>query len=698
MRNLYLLILLTFLSSHVLSQAIDWNRRGESINIGRQVYLLREDKPLSINEVSSPAYRRQFTKSDQAILNFGFSESVYWIKFTVTNTTNDPLLLEVAQATLPAVSFFYKDSTGRWKSYQAGYTIPLRKKQIKHHFQLFPLTQKGTDYFLRVQSVGSPIPIAIWNENLYETQILYQLITYGIYMGMLVFVILNNLFFFFSLRRVIYLQYTILVFLYAFFSALYDGYILYVFPSTDLLTWYIINPIINQPNGLLYSIFFLEAWKYTPKLYRLSLFVAGYFTSYVIWHFFLPLSVVLPLNQLHALVGILLMTFLGFSVSIRGNKLGYYFAAAYCLFFIIATVEIVYLQTGRPIYFFALSHVSIGIFIEVFMLAYALSKRFEWEQNDAIKAKTEAQQQLLEKTQENEQLLLVQNETLENEVTERTRDIAHKSLELQQSLDHLKTTQIQLIQKEKMASLGELTAGIAHEIQNPLNFVNNFSELSVDMLDELADELAANHKDNALALAEELANNLKKITHHGERASSIVHNMLEHSRASTGQREPTDLNALCDNYLRLTYNGLRAKDKSYAASYTQNLDPELSPLNVAAQDISRVLMNLFNNAFYAVRQKQLSGTAGPNYQPIVSVATRSLPNGVEIRVHDNGTGIPVDLQAKIFQPFFTTKPSGSGTGLGLSLSYDIITKGHGGTLEVESEEQKGTTFTIMLPG
>lgn len=301
---------------------------------------------------------------------------------------------------------------------------------------------------------------------------------------------------------------------------------------------------------------------------------------------------------------------------------------------------------------------------------------------------------------EKEHLLREQNATLEQQVAERTA-------ELSQSLENLRNTQHQLVQREKMASLGELTAGIAHEIQNPLNFVNNFSEVSAELVQEIEEERTKTDRDEALEaeLLGDLGQNLEKIAHHGKRAASIVRGMLEHSRTSTGQRELTDLNALADEYLRLSYHGLRrsegrtpgdpAKTKSFNAKLITDFDTTLKPAMMLNQDIGRVLLNLFTNAFYAVDEQAKVGLT--NYEPTVSVITRSFPDGVEIRVSDNGTGIPAAIREKIFQPFFTTKPTGQGTGLGLSLSYDIITKGHGGSLSVESEEGQGTTFIIRLP-
>jgi two-component system NtrC family sensor kinase len=277
--------------------------------------------------------------------------------------------------------------------------------------------------------------------------------------------------------------------------------------------------------------------------------------------------------------------------------------------------------------------------------------------------------------------------------------VTQRTGELQRSLTELRATQAQLIQKEKMASLGELTAGIAHEIQNPLNFVNNFSEVSAEPVAELREERAkgaAADTEVEEDLLTDLDQNLLKINQHGQRAAGIVRGMLEHSRASTGERQPIDLNALCDEYLRLAYHGLRAKDKSFNAELKTDFAPGLPLVERVGADLGRVLLNLFNNAFYAVQQRQ-QANGQIEYVPTISVSTKRVGQQVEIRVQDNGTGMSPEVQAKIFQPFFTTKPTGEGTGLGLSLAHDIITQGHGGTLGVESRLGQGTTFTICLP-
>jgi len=266
--------------------------------------------------------------------------------------------------------------------------------------------------------------------------------------------------------------------------------------------------------------------------------------------------------------------------------------------------------------------------------------------------------------------------------------------EIEKAYHELKTTQQQLIHSEKMASLGELTAGIAHEIQNPLNFVNNFSEVNKELVDELQQELKAGKTDDAISISNNIKENEEKINHHGKRAEAIVKSMLQHSRSSTGKKEPTDINALADEYLRLSYHGLRAKDKSFNATIKTDFDESIGKINIVPQDIGRVVLNLINNAFYAVDEKKKHNPNG--YEPTVSVRTRKEKDKVEIRVKDNGNGIPQKILDKIFQPFFTTKPTGQGTGLGLSLSYDIV-KAHGGEIKAETKEREGTEFTITLP-
>lgn len=335
-----------------------------------------------------------------------------------------------------------------------------------------------------------------------------------------------------------------------------------------------------------------------------------------------------------------------------------------------------------------------GIFAFIWMIAMLIISNKQMKAIEKERLKTEEAERVNKITQE-------LKAGLEIQVSERTAELTAQKEALEQTLSELKATQAQLIQSEKMASLGELTAGIAHEIQNPLNFVNNFSEINTELISEMKAALDAGNINEAITLAMDIDDNEKKIIYHGKRADAIVKGMLQHSRSSSGVKEPTNINALCDEYLRLAYHGLRAKDKNFNATMKTDFDNSIGNIKIIPQDIGRVVLNLLTNAFYAVDEKK-KNTKG-SYEPTVSISTKRIPipgkineAKVEITVTDNGNGIPNEIKNKIFQPFFTTKPTGQGTGLGLSMSYDIITKGHGGQLKVESKEGEGSQFIIIL--
>ena len=352
------------------------------------------------------------------------------------------------------------------------------------------------------------------------------------------------------------------------------------------------------------------------------------------------------------------------------------------------------------------------------MLTYMWMAAIWFSQNRQHKA-AEKERIRRQKEEELNRAIAQRKVELEVMVTERTAELTRQKEELEHTLTELRNAQAQLIQSEKMASLGELTAGIAHEIQNPLNFVNNFSDLSLELVSEMKEELAKGDAEEAMAIADDIRGNLEKIHQHGKRADATVKGMLQHSRTGTGTKEPTAINALADEYLRLTYHGLRAKDKTFNAKLVTHFDEHIGMVNLIPQDIGRVLLNLFSNAFYAVnkrRSEEVKGVTGDkevkevkgvtevgvgagvaHYEPEVSVVTKKHGKHVEIRIRDNGTGIPAGIVDKIYQPFFTTKPSGEGTGLGLSLSYDIVTKGCGGELKVDTKEGEFTEFTVRLP-
>lgn len=358
-------------------------------------------------------------------------------------------------------------------------------------------------------------------------------------------------------------------------------------------------------------------------------------------------------------------------------------------YIILSLVNDILQQASKDIYKNWSNFLDAGIFFSiVWMVAM-------WIIGNKQKKALEKEKQIRLEEERQSKITAMLKDQLEIQVAERTAELTQQKEELEHALAELKSTQAQLIQSEKMASLGELTAGIAHEIQNPLNFVNNFSEVSSELLEEMQAELDADNKEEAFNIAADVKQNLEKIIYHGKRADAIVKGMLQHSRSSSDKKEPVDINALTDEYLRLSYHGLRAKDKSFNATMNTDFDESIGKINIVPQDIGRVLLNLFTNAFYSVSAKKKN--LGNDYDPAIWVSTKKEVNKIIIKVRDNGTGIPQKVLDKIYQPFFTTKPTGEGTGLGLSLSYDIITKTHGGTITAETKENEFAEFTIELP-
>ena len=339
------------------------------------------------------------------------------------------------------------------------------------------------------------------------------------------------------------------------------------------------------------------------------------------------------------------------------------------------------------------SRVAIGIsamlvLFASFLIVFITNQRKKLQYHKDLQAMHEEQQKLLKE----------QNNLLEQRVKERTAELSEQKDALQKTLQELKASQLQLIQREKMASLGELTSGIAHEIQNPLNFVLNFGEVNAELLTEIKERIASENFPKKFAdeidpLVHDFADNMHKIIHHGKRADNIVKNMLQHARKHSGSLELTDLNELCEEYLKLSYHGFRSKYKSFHCTFQTAYDDDIENINVIPQDMGHILVNLFNNAFYSMNEKTKLKLSG--YEPVLSIAIARKENKVMLTVKDNGVGIPSKNMDKIFQPFFTTKPAGEGTGLGLSLSYDMI-KAHQAELKVDSTEGEYAVFTIVL--
>ncbi len=576
------------------------------------------------------------------------------------------------------------------------HTIAIKLALPKNHFSLNGGISKRPIMELTVSNKDNydfVAPLSPWNSRIFWT-----LIKLG------VFLILSIIHFYFY-RSQKSKKSNLYFFLFAFSLFLSEALFMYFRSYVENVGWYATRDILNLILvSTLSNIFFLTA------IYK------EFNTKYGPWYYivfsgFVGISVVgifmqnIPLDFLKFIVNI---AFVILTIVVTTKALGkknprasIILVGLYSPFILIliAFLSIIFYPIVTGDYSFMYDRnpnesmsIKTGMFMGIFLMtgkdlltAICLSLYISLEYTQVNKDLEKKLEDINDLSREKEYILESQKETLEKEVLNRTT-------ELKNTIEQLKTTQDQLVQKEKLASLGELTAGIAHEIQNPLNFVNNFSELSIELIDELEENTDPEIEKELLG---DLAENQKKINFHGKRASSIVKGMLSHSRSSSGEKTETNINDLADEYIRLSFHGMRAKDKSFNSDYKLHLEPGLPLLHVAQQEIGRVLLNLLNNSFYSVYKKTQSGI--PDYRPLVEISTGLVGQQVYIKVRDNGLGIPNELKNKIFQPFFTTKPTGEGTGLGLSLSYDIITKGHAGSMEIESQKDEYCEIIIKLP-
>jgi two-component system, NtrC family, sensor kinase len=623
-----------------------------------------------------------FQKSKSSPLRFGRTTASVWLRLAVKNQTEVPLFLAFQINSIQQMDAYIYDEAGK---------LTIKKALTDEEFQgsnpVVAIGQSPKVLYIKIKSMY-PLQFPLVLSRLAPLNHYYvkRDVINGLGMGILIAMALYNLFIFFLVKDRLYLYYCLYVLTSVWTVAHLNG--------SGLLIWkgnYFISNLVGVPFVLLaawlFTVRFLNLDKNMPRTYT-AIKILCVLIAFIIPIEFLGLQAIkAPAQQLLIPISSFTMLTVGILSHFRGNKSAKYYVLSWIFFLVGAIITSLCYAGIIPYNYFTLNAVILGVCMENLLLAFALANRINIYRAESEKAQALAVLRL----EENERLIKEQNKGLEDKVQERT-------IELESSLDILKATQNQLIQSEKLASLGELTAGIAHEIQNPLNFVNNFSELSVDLVKDLKEEMEKPTIDKAYIdeLFTDLSENQAKINHHGKRASSIVKGMLGHSRASTGVKELTDINKLADEYLRLSYHGLRAKDKSFNADFKTDFQDSLPKIAIIPQDVGRVLMNLINNAFYAVNEKKSKNTEG-GYQPTVAVSTQQVGNQIIIKIKDNGTGMPESVKTKIFQPFFTTKPTGEGTGLGLSLSYDIVTKGHGGTLEVESTAGVGTEFIIHLP-
>jgi two-component system, NtrC family, sensor kinase len=674
-------------------------------DVGQYVYFYKDETNALTFEQIKNLPDSAFHKSKSSPLRFGITTASVWLKFAVKNQTESPLFLAFQSNALSALNAYIYDEAGKLTEKDAFNDKEPHRANIILNLGTSPkflYVKIRSDFSLQLPLVLSRL--APMSYHYYKLDV-----KNGLCLGILIAMALYNLFIFFLVKDRLYLYYCLYILTSLWTMAHLSGLGLLIWGDYPLLTRFVGVPLVLL-SAWLFTIRFLNLDKNMPRIY-IAIKILCFLIACIIPIDFLNLQVIRGMaQQLLTPISTISMLIVGIVSHFQGNKSAKYYVFAWSFFLVGGIITSLSYGNKLPYTYFTSNAVLFGACIESILLAFALANRINIYRAESEKAQALAVQRLEENERlareqnkslaENERLVREQNKVLEEKVHERTT-------ELETSLETLKATQNQLIQSEKLANLGELTAGISHEIQNPLNFVTNFSELSVDLVKDLKDELAKPTIDKAYIdeLFADLASNQEKIKHHGRRASSIVKGMLEHSRASTGIREHIDINQLADEYLRLSYHGLRAKDKTFNAEFKTDFADSLPKIAVIPQDLGRVLLNLINNAFYAVNQRQqhqhqqqLSKSLKllESYTPTVTVTTQQIDNQIIIKVKDNGTGMPESVKVKIFQPFFSTKPTGEGTGLGLSLAYDIVTKGHGGKLAVESTEGIGTTFTLTL--
>ncbi len=672
--------------------------RDELTNIAHHIFYLEDSTGAkSFEQISSSTEADLFQPFNKPFVNFGLSPSAFWMRLELQNRTGEKLLLQIGNTAISDIKVYEWQAGKPVSVIHSGSWQNFSQRPLQNSDYIFPLgvaNGQSTTIYIRVQHYrGTQFPLTVGTLQAYYHESNNRNLLEGIYYGFMLLMILYNLFIYFSLRDVSYLYYVAYIFFMALLNASINGYAFkYFWPSSPWLNQYedIISSLVGI-TGILFASTFLNTKKHTPLYHRFFLILLAAYA--VIIGLILTKNFFWGSIAVNIISLLLVLSFFGaaWQTLHKNYRPAKFFLIAWSLLLLSVIVFILKDFDILPYNAITVNSLQIGSAIEALLLSMALANRI----NIYKKEKQQAQLQVLRSLEANEKLITEQKVVLENTVQERTNQLQSTNKELLAAMENLQATQAQLVQKEKMASLGELTAGIAHEIQNPLNFVNNFAEVSNELVDEMTEELANGNNAEVQVLAADIKKNLEKISHHGRRADGIVKNMLQHSRTGNSIKEPTDINGLADEFLHLSYHGLRAKDKSFNAGFKTNFDDRIGKVPVLPQDLGRVLLNLFNNAFYAVNDKKkvLNG----DFVPMVNVRTQKLENIIQIEVTDNGNGVPQKAVDKIFQPFFTTKPTGEGTGLGLSLSYEIITKGHGGEMKVESKEGEYATFIIQLP-
>jgi len=660
---------------------------ANNLTLGEQAYTRDTQCSLSYPQVISNDFQNKFNPDFNNGLALDKGIFCYWVKFKVQNNTkSDGQWLIDFNNWGNATVYFTADDRLLY-SKVTGFLMPYRQRDFpvanRSLVRLYLKAGQSMVCYARLQSgpdeVVSPdnLSFKISGQSTVEQQQTLKLCLVWFFFGVYAIMLLYNLFIYFSIRESSYLYYLGLLAMLIFADIDNSGYSFQLFAEiTDYPSWTggldVISSTVFGTLIIVFAMDFLKLKQNLPLLYKagyamiifLVLLIIPAYTGYqVLAH---------NTSSICGLITIVLVLVAAIKSYQRKFPSSLMFLLAYGVFVISVGIFLLEEMGFLPSNIFTQFSMEFGSSVEAVLFSMALADKI-----NSLKRQNEVSQlKIIEQLNEYAQLQENINRDLEEKVEKRTLE--------------LKASQKQLLQKEKLAALGELTAGIAHEIQNPLNFVNNFSEVSIELLDELKIEAEAGNKEDVIAIAADLVQNLEKINQHGKRADKIVKGMLLHS----GNKELVNLNSLADEYLKLSYHGIRARDKSFQAVMQVSYDNAIEPSFLIAQEFGRTLLNIYNNAFYALAEK--TKTASPGYEPVLSVTTKKLNTEIRIIIRDNGTGIPANIRNKIFQPFFTTKPTGEGTGLGLSLSYDTV-KAHEGEMIVNTEDGQFTEFIITLP-
>jgi len=680
----------------------------EHASLGKYIKFY-EDKTgeLDVNDIQTPEIAKQFIASDENEPGFGFSTSAYWMRLTVLNPMDKKTewFLENAYPLIDSIDLYIPDKNGVLSPVMAGDHRPFSAREISYRNVVFrlietPLSQRT--FYLRFKTSSSMnLPIKFWREDALIKKISNEQILYGIIFGACIIMIIYSLFLYFAFKDKVYISYAVFIFFWGMGQSAIAGLSFQYFWPNSI--WW---GNVSVPFLIFASLASMTEWaraalvtsKYAPRMDRFLKIVIALFVTGLAMSLIVPYAISIRIGTASSLILFILLIVTSFLCQTKDNPPAYYFSTAILAYFLGVVVFALKTFGLLPSNLLTNWSLNIGSFLLLVFFLLAIEEKITVERKERIIAQKdlETQEKLLEASKESERVL-------EEKVVERTKEVEKSYFQIKETLELLEKTKGQLIHSEKMASLGGLTAGIAHEIKNPLNFVKNFSELSVELLEEIEDQLdrlkdkhGTETYQDIIALLNDIKLNTKNVYDNGLRADRIVNSMMDHARGTKGEHEQVDINNLVDENINLAYHGYRAKDPTFNVTFTKDYDDSLGPVEVIPQDLSRVLLNIIGNGCYAVNEKQKK--SDEDYSPELLITTKSVKDWILLIIRDNGFGISEEVRDQIFHPFFTTKPTGEGnTGLGLSISYDIVVEGHSGNIEATSEPGEFTEFIISLP-